>query len=217
MALWIAVAKRLRIVVGYVMRLFPSRSRKGRKKFILIPNIECIVSWYFKLFFRYQTDNLKEWQSSVWRKGSSCGLCEQLSEARKPESLGKISYWDGVGQLFWWHSRWPRSGFWIVDKHGKLLLWSSSFMTVLECYKMAMVKPWNIWGCGTSTKERAVQAAKEDHGKNDLGKNDVERFTRMQQNLIPIWCFQFIFVSVVPYKSPSQQLLQPFILFFFYQ
>lgn len=59
-----------------------------------------------------------------------------------------------------------------------------------------------------------MQAVKEDHGKNDLVKNDVERFTRMQQNLIPIWCFQFIFVSVVPYKSLSQQLLQPFILFF---
>lgn len=130
-------------------------------------------------------------------RGSSYGLYE-LSEARKPESLGKNSCWNGVDQLFWWHSRWPRSSFWIVDKHGKLLLWSSLFITVLECYKMTMVKPWNIWGWGTSTEDQAVQAGKEekeDHGKNDLGKNDMEHFTRMQQNLIPFgFCNLFLLV-----------------------
>ena len=53
---------------------------------------------------------------------------------------------------------------------------------------MTMVKPWNIWAWGTSTKDQVVQAGKEkeDHGKNDLVKNDMEHFIRMQQNLIPI-------------------------------
>lgn len=105
-----------------------------------------------------------------------------------------------------------------MDKHGKLLFWLSSFITVLERYKMTTVKPWNIWGWGTSTKDQAVQAGKEekeDHGKNDLVKNDMEHFTRMQQNLIPIWLLQFIFVICDHTKSLSWQLLQAFILVFY--
>lgn len=51
MSLQIAVANPIRIVVAYVMHLFPRSSRRGRKKFIHIPNIGCIVSRYFQFYF----------------------------------------------------------------------------------------------------------------------------------------------------------------------
>lgn len=59
----------------------------------------------------------------------------------------------------------------------------------------------------------ARKEEKEYQGKNNCVKNDVERFTRVQQDLVPIWLLKSIFVTVVTYKSLSHQMLQTLIIF----
>lgn len=66
----------------------------------------------------------------------------------------------------------------------------------------------------TSTKDQAVRVGKEekgDHEKNNLGKHNMEQFTRMHQTLIPVWLLQFIFVSMATHEILSWQ--QAFVLF----
>lgn len=157
------------IVVGCVICLFPSSSRKDREKLIPVPNTGCIDSLYFNLYFPDTKVIALNNNRAQFGGRSSYSLYEKLSEARKLESLGKSSNWSALYSLFWCHkSCWPSSGFWIVDKCGILLLWWCSSITLLECYITSMFKQWKIWRWGTSAKDQAVQTGKEEkevHGK----------------------------------------------------
>lgn len=108
--------------------------------------------------------------------------------------------------------------FWIVYKAGTSLLWWCSSRTVLEAHNMSVFKPWKTWSWGTSAKDQPVQTGKEEkevHGKNELVKNNMEPFTRVQQNVTHIFLLQFILVIYEHTKILSQQLLQAFIIFYF--